>query len=130
MDDYVAKCKPTQDKIYFIVTPTMDNVATSPFMEPFKGTDVPVLVLTNNMDEIIFQQTGSYKNKKFTNVETSFDEIQKDLGKSDEQVSDISRIPEEDVTTFSLWLKSELEPFISKVQLSKRLKDSPAIVVG
>ena len=30
----------------------------------------------------------------------------------------------------SLWLKSELEPTISKVQLSKRLKDSPAIVVG
>jgi TNF receptor-associated protein 1 len=108
----------------------MEGVATSPFMEPFKGTDVPVLVLTNNMDELIFQQTGSYKNKKFTNVETSFDEIQKDLGKADEPVSDFSRIPEEDVTTFSLWLKSELEPTISKVQLSKRLKDSPAIVVG
>jgi len=80
LDDYVAKAKATQDKIYFIVTPTMEGVATSPFMEPFKGTDVPVLVLTNNMDELIFQQTGSYKNKKFTNVETSFDEIQKDLG--------------------------------------------------
>jgi hypothetical protein len=26
----------------------------SPFMEPFKGSDLNVIVLTNNVDEIIF----------------------------------------------------------------------------
>lgn len=104
----------------------------SPFMEPFKGTDVPVLILTNNIDEVCFQQSGQYKNKKFSNIETSYDEIAKDLGKQDEfeSVSSISRIPEEDVTTFSLWLKSEMAPMVTKVTLSKRLKDTPAIVVG
>lgn len=99
-------------------------------MEPFKGTDIPVLILTNNIDEVCFQQQGQYKNKKFSNVETSYDEIAKDLGKKDDDVSSFSRIPEEDVTTFSLWLKNELQPIVSKVQLSKRLKDTPAIVVG
>ena len=102
----------------------------SPFMEPFKGTDIPVLILTNNIDEVCFQQSGNYKGKKFTNIETSYEEISKDLGKGDENVSDFSRIPEEDVTTFSLWLKSELAPMVTKVSLSKRLKDTPAIVVG
>jgi molecular chaperone HtpG/TNF receptor-associated protein 1 len=99
-------------------------------MEPFKGTDIPVLILTNNIDEMCFQQQGQYKNKKFTNVETSYDEIAKDLGKTDTDVSSISRIPEEDVTTFSLWLKNELQPTVGKVSLSKRLKDTPALVVG
>jgi TNF receptor-associated protein 1 len=52
------------------------------------------------------------------------------LGKKDEDISTFSRIPEEDVATFSLWLKNELQPTVSKVSLSKRLKDTPAIVVG
>jgi len=38
-------------------------------MEPFKGTDVPVLILTNSYDEICFSNAGHYKNKKFVNIE-------------------------------------------------------------
>ena len=107
--------KPTQEKIYFIVNQQAEAALSSPFMEPFKGTDIPVLILTNNIDEMCFQQQGSYKNKKFSNVETSYEEIIKDLGKKEEDISTYSRIPEEDVTTFSLWLKNELQPIVSKV---------------
>jgi HSP90 family molecular chaperone len=100
-------------------------------MDPFKGSDIPVLILTNNIDEICFQQQGNYKDKKFTSIEAAYDEIHKDLGKQDEkETADKSRIPEEDVTPFCLWLKNELEPNVSKVTLSKRLKDTPAIIVG
>lgn len=34
------------------------------------------------------------------------------------------------MTNFCLWLKNELSPTVAKVSLSKRLKDTPAIVVG
>ena len=54
LDDYIAKAKPTQDKIYFVVNPSIEGAVNSPFMEPFKGSDVPVLILTNNMDEVVF----------------------------------------------------------------------------
>jgi TNF receptor-associated protein 1 len=55
LDEYIAKAKTTQEKIYFIVNPTIEGAVSSPFYEPFKGTDVPVLILTNNIDEICFQ---------------------------------------------------------------------------
>jgi HSP90 family molecular chaperone len=42
------------DKIYFIVQPVIERADNSPFMEPFKGTDIPVLILNNNIDEICF----------------------------------------------------------------------------
>ena len=73
-----------------------------------------------------------YKNKKFSNIETSYEEIAKDLGKSekDQDISSFSRIPEEDITTFSLWLTNELQPIVGKVQISRRLQDTPAILVG
>lgn len=101
----------------------------SPFMEPFKGEDAPpVLILTNNIDEFCFQNVGKFKDKKFVNIETAYEDISKDLGKSQE-VQD-SRIPENDVTSFCLWLKNELSTVVSKVTVSKRLTNTPAIVVG
>lgn len=88
---------------------TKEAALGNPFMEPFKQADAPpVLILTNNVDEICFQQIGNYKTHTFTNIETSYDEISKDLGKSDDKPSQ-NGLPEEDVTTFSLWLKNELQ---------------------
>lgn len=103
----------------------------SPFMEPFKGSELDCLILTNNVDEIIFQQNGNYKNKRFVNIESAYEEISKDLGKDLEaQVTGKNRIPEEDVTGFCLWMKNELKDSVAKVTISKRLKDTPAIITG
>jgi len=53
------------------------------------------------------------------------------LGIKSEQESSVrSRIPEEDITGFCLWLKNELSHNVSKVSISKRLKDTPALVTG
>jgi HSP90 family molecular chaperone len=62
---------------------TKDQALNSPFMEPFKNAGAeapPVLILTNNVDEICFQQIGQFKNFSFLNIESSYDEISKDLG--------------------------------------------------
>lgn len=129
IEEYIAKMAPTQEKIYFLVSNSIDAALQSPFYEPFKGSEVPVMILTNNIYEVVLTQVGSFKGKKFVNIETSYDEISKDLGKSDTS-SVQSRLPEDEVTPFCLWLKNELQPSISKVTLSRRLKDTPAIVVG
>jgi len=64
------------------VNPSYDVAINSPFMEPFKGTKIDVLVLINNVDEILFQQNGDYKGKRFVNIESSYEEIAKDIGKA------------------------------------------------
>lgn len=57
------------------------------------------------------------------------EDIRKDLGiEGEEEVK--SRLPEDEVTGFCLWLKDTLSSKIAKVQLSRRLTDTPAIVVG
>lgn len=80
---------------------------------------------------MLFNQTRDYKNKKFVNIESAFEEIQKDLGKNfEEEMLDRSRLPEEDITSFCLWLKEELQPHVGKVTISKRLRDTPCIISG
>lgn len=131
LDDYINEMKEGQQKIYYLVNNQFDMGLRSPYMEPFKGSDIDVLILTNNVDEILFQQTAEYKGKKFVSIESNFDEIQKDLGKKSEMDSvERCRIPEADISTFCIWLKEELRDSIGKVTLSKRLTDTPAIVTG
>ena len=131
LDDYVKEMKEGQEKIYFVVNPHFDAALKSPYMEPFKDTDIDVLVLTNNVDEILFQQNTDWKGKKFVNIESSYEEIAKDIGKKSEEDSLArSRIPEDDITPFCLWLKNDLKDSIGKVTISKRLRDTPAILTG
>lgn len=83
MEDYVKKMKPGQTKIYYVASSSKDAAMSNPFMDPFisAGAEAPpVLILTNNVDEICFQQIGEFKGHKFTNIETSYEEISKDLG--------------------------------------------------
>lgn len=49
---------------------------------------------------------------------------------NESEVADRNRIPEDDITPFCLWLKEELKEHIGKVSISKRLKDTPAIITG
>ena len=58
-----------------------DAAIKSPFYEPFKDTECPVLVLTNQLDEFVLSSAGEYKGHKIVNIEQAqIDQIRKDLG--------------------------------------------------
>lgn len=63
------------------------------------------------------------------NIETNFEEIAKDVDHWVEVDKEFG-LPESDTTTFCLWMKAELEPLVSKVTISRRLKTAPAVIVG
>ena len=55
----------------------------------------------------------TYQGLKFVNVETSPNDVERVLkgvkeheGKEDEESSDVQKVPEEDLTSFSLWIKN------------------------
>ena len=55
LDDYIKSMKEGQKKIYYISGADPERTNANPFMEPFKGSDVPVLIVTNQLDEMVFQ---------------------------------------------------------------------------
>jgi HSP90 family molecular chaperone len=80
--------KPGQNKIYFVTAQSREQALNNPFMEPFKvaGDNAPpVLVLVNNIDEVCFNQLNDYRGHRFVNVETSYEEIAKDLNIKDDE---------------------------------------------
>jgi HSP90 family molecular chaperone len=56
--------------------------------------------------------------------------LKKELGIESKETDIKEQLPEEDVTNFCLWLKDSLSQKVSKVQISRRLKDTPAVAVG
>lgn len=80
LDDYVAKLKPEQEKIYFLLAPNQEAALQSPYYEPFKSSDVPVIFINLHVDEMVFQGVPTFKGKyKFVNIETSYEEVSKEL---------------------------------------------------
>lgn len=129
IDDYVKQMKPGQQTIYYVSGSTRNTAMQNPFIEVLKENEVPVLILTNNVDEILFNQIQTYKKFAFKSIESSYEDISKDLGdKAKAQKSDMPSLPDDDVTSFSLWLKNEFSQHISKVTVSKRLSSVPAVV--
>lgn len=41
----------------------------SPFYESFKDLDIPILILTNQLDELCMTSSGDYKGMKLVNIE-------------------------------------------------------------
>ena len=129
LEDYVESMKKGQRNIYFHVAGNPNVPLDSPFLEPFKKADIPVIVLQNHIDEICLKNVNEFKGFKFVNIESNYEEVAMDLG---EKVGHDAEkgIPEQEITPFSLWLKSELAPTIARVTISKRLSDAPAVIIG
>lgn len=127
IEDYVNKMLKNQNKIYFFVSSADKNdLEDNVHVEQFKGTDLPILLSTDPIDEMIFKQINTYKDFKFINIENESDDfLEKIRGEKGETVN---KIPEDDITPYTLWLKSELEPFVGKVTVSKRLTNVPILV--
>jgi TNF receptor-associated protein 1 len=129
LDTYIKSMKEGQKNIYFIVSNNPTGKSDSPFLEPFQNSKVPVLVLPNHIDEVCLRNVNEYKGFKFINIESNFEEVAGDLDDRIEH-DKVLGIPEEEITPFSLWLKSELTPTIARVTISKRLANTPAVIVG
>jgi HSP90 family molecular chaperone len=131
LDNYIEKMKPSQKSIYYFLSPQKEMALNSPYMEHFIKNDIPVLYISINIEEMIFRQLAEYKKFNFVNIESSEAEIPKELMKDDKEISiDKEKIPEDDLHIFSLWIKNELQPVVVNAISSKRLTDSPAVVIS
>jgi len=77
-------------------------------MEPFKGTDIPVLFSYVHIDEMVFRNIGEFKGFKFVNIESQQNELSK-VFKEVKHDTD-KGLSTDEIAPFSLWLKNELQP--------------------
>ncbi len=128
IEDYLKQVREGQNKIYYIIIPNDNDIESNIFLENFKGSILPILITNTPLDDMIFRQINEYNNLKFLNIENETDDFLTNF--KTESGSVVNRIPDDDITPYTLWIKNELEPFVTKVSISKRLKDSPILITS
>ena len=124
LENYVARMPENQKSIYYISGESKSAVATSPCIEKLKQRGFEVLYMVEPIDEYAMQQLKEFDGKKFVSVtrETlELEETETDKAHWEKRQKELEPLCK--------FVKETLNDKIEKVTLSKRLSDSPCILV-
>jgi molecular chaperone HtpG len=124
--DYVARMKPGQERIYYVVAESLAAARGSPAIERLRERGLEVLLLADRIDEWVMGQLDAYESKRF-----------KDAARGDLELgglaSDTERRQHDAELKESKGLlkriKDSLGARVTEVRVSERLKESPACLV-
>ena len=126
LTDYVARMKPEQDKIYYVVAETVNTARNSPHLEIFKKKGIEVLLLSDRIDEWLMSHLQEFDGKKFQDVARG----SLDLGKMEDTAEkEEQEKTEKKFEALTTRIKSQLESDVKEVRVTHRLTDSPACLV-
>lgn len=124
--DYVGRMKEDQAAIYYVNGPSREVIESGPYLEIFKDKGLEVIYTYAAIDDYIFGAIREYEGKKLI----SADEADLNLGDAEQQTRSEHALSEEDVLALTTWLKEVLGSKVTEVRESKRLVDSPAVVLS
>jgi molecular chaperone HtpG len=128
LEEYVARMREGQKKIYFITGDSYEAVANSPHLEYFRTKGVEVLLLTDRVDEWMVGHLTEFDGKMFQDVtkgELDLDELADDAEKEQQKAL------EEEHKALTDRILNALNNDVKTVRVTSRLTDSPAcLVVG
>jgi TNF receptor-associated protein 1 len=119
--DYVKRMPSEQKEIYCLLTPNRAAAEASPYFEVFRERKFEVLFLYDAWDEFVMEHLHTFDGKPLKLAEKA--ELDLSETKTDGALSDDA------AKSLAQWLKQTLGEKIGDVRVSKRLVDSPAVVV-
>merc|ERR1712178_673956 len=136
LDKYLDRMQESQESIYYMSGGSLDIIEKLPNLQIFRKKNIEVLLLTDHLDEPCIQKLADYEGKKFVSIQKAdvkFDETAEEL-KRFNRMKDMYK-------PLTDWWKEQLTSLtesgamtqsgvkIDGVSLSKRLVDSPCVVV-
>jgi len=124
--DYIARMKPGQERIYYIIAESVAAARGSPAIERLKEHGLEVLLLGERIDEWMMGQLESFEGKRF-----------KDAARGDLELGGLASEAERKQHDAELReskgllkrIKDVLGERVTEVRVSERLKESPACLV-
>ena len=119
--DYVKRMPSEQTEIYCLLAANRAAAEASPYFEVFRERKFEVLFLYDAWDEFVMEHLHIFEGKSLKLAEKT--ELDLSSAKKDGALSDT------DAAALAQWLKTTLGDKVGAVRASKRLVDSPAVVV-
>ncbi len=132
LGDYVLRMNPDQEEIYYINGPNRAAIEAGPYIELFKKNDIEIIYTLEPIDDFVLSHLGEFDGKKLVSADRADLDLPKGANeKVDEEQSDIEeKMDKESSDSLISWLKEVLQEKVADVVKSKRLVDSPAMIVN
>ena len=127
LGDYVTRMKEGQEKIYYLIAPTLAAATSSPHLEAFRAKGAEVLLLTDVVDNFVVTSLREFEGKRLQSVAQG----QADLGDLEDEAEKAAH--DQASTEFSgllSRLKEALGGQVWDVRVTSRLTTSPACLVA
>merc|ERR1711970_372399 len=136
LDKYLDRMQESQESIYYMSGDNMEVMKKAPALQVFQKKDIEVLMLSDHLDEPCIQKLADYEGKKFVSIQKA--DVK--LDETEEEKKRFSKLKDM-YKPLTDWWKDTLTDFtekgamkdagvkIEKVEISKRLTDSPVVVV-
>merc|ERR1712178_654580 len=136
LDKYLDRMQESQESIYYMGGESLDTMKKSPALQMFLKKDLEVLMLSDHLDEPCIQKLADYEGKKFVSIQKA--DVK--LDETEEEKKRFSKLKDM-YKPLTDWWKEKLTDLtekgamkdagvkVEKVEISKRLTDSPVVVV-
>ena len=130
LDAYVEKMSKDQKEIYYFANTDKDHIKNSPQLEVFIDKKIPVLFMTDAVDEFWLQNIGKYKDFDFKSITKGKVDLSKIGEKNKDDKNTKDKKINNKINNLVVLLKDELKDVISDVVVSERLTKSPVLLVA
>merc|ERR1712137_350864 len=136
LDKYLDRMQESQESIYYMSGDSIDTMKKAPALQIFQKKDLEVLMLSDHLDEPCLQKLADYEGKKFVSIQKA--DVK--LDETEEEKKRFTKVKDM-YKPLTDWWKDSLTEFtekgamkdagvkIEKVEISKRLTESPVVVV-
>merc|ERR1719197_1077921 len=136
LDKYLDKMAESQESIYYMSGENIEVMSKAPSLQVFKKKDIEVLMLADHLDEPCIQKLADYEGKKFVSIQKADVKLEE----TEEEKKRFTKLKDM-YKPLTDWWKEKLTDLtekgamkdagvkVEKVELSKRLTDSPVVVV-
>merc|ERR1711870_152298 len=136
LDKYLDRMQESQESIYYMSGDSVETMKKAPALQIFQKKDLEVLMLDDHLDEPCLQKLADYEGKKFVSIQKA--DVK--LDETEEEKKRFTKVKDM-YKPLTDWWKDSLTEFtekgamkdagvkIEKVEISKRLTESPVVVV-
>lgn len=125
LEDYVARMKEGQEKIFFITAESYNACKNSPHLEIFRKKGIEVLLLSDRIDEWLIAHLTEFDGKQLQSVTKGDVDFVEDEASEEQQ-----KALEKDFEGIIKQMKEVLGESVKDVRLTHRLTDSPSCLVS
>ena len=117
--------KEGQDTIWYLTDVNKDIISSNPVLEGFKKRDWEVILFSDPVDEWIVMSTKEFDETPLKSVSHGdFEE------EEDDDVDEETKTDRDNAEPLVQWLSDLFESEVESVRISKRLTDSPSILIN